>query len=276
MTGMGGARTSAWRRRITAAWMGAALAAAPAAAQTTDSTAQARHIFNRTDVYVLGGLAVTAAAVRPLDTYLTNKLQNPNLQYSPVLGRGAATVRVLAVPGSLIGSAGFYAIGRARHDPAMSDVSLHTFEAVALTGVLTTGIKLVAGRARPYVDTSNPHNFKLMRGRTSDAYQSFPSGHTSTAFAAATALTAEAGEWRPRDRWIVGGVTYTLATLTGISRIYNNYHWASDVMAGAALGTVTGLAVVRYNHIHQDNSLNRKLIPKGNRGIPIVFSIPTR
>ena len=276
MTGIAHRRGSAWLRRAAIAMMAVGMTAAPLAAQATDSTEQTRRIFNRTDLYILGGLAVTAAAVRPLDTYMTNKLQDPRLQYSPVLGRGAATVRVLAVPGSLIGSAGFYGVGRARHDPAMSDVSLHTFEAVALTGVLTTGIKLVAGRARPYVDTSNPHNFKLMRGRTSDAYQSFPSGHTSTAFAAATALTAEAGEWRPKDRWIVGGVTYTLATLTGISRIYNNYHWASDVMAGAALGTVTGLAVVRYNHVHEDNALNRRLIPKGNRGIPIIISIPTR
>jgi membrane-associated phospholipid phosphatase len=90
----------------------------------------------------------------------------------------------------------------------------------------------------------------------------------------ATALTAEAGEWRPRDRWIVGGVTYTLATLTGVSRIYNNMHWASDVMAGAALGTVTGLAVVRYNHIHTGNTIDDKLLPKSNRAIPIIISIP--
>jgi membrane-associated phospholipid phosphatase len=274
MTGIAPKRSSAWLGRAVPALLAITLAAPHAAAQAPDSAAHERHVFNRTDLYVLGGLAVTAAAVRPLDTYMTNKLQDPRLQYSPLLGRGAATVRVLAVPGSLIGSAAFYGVGRARRDPAMSDVSLHTFEAVAATGVLTTAIKLVAGRARPYVDTSNPHNFGFMRGRTSDAYQSFPSGHTSTAFAAATALTAEAGEWRPRDRWIVGGVTYTLATLTGISRIYNNYHWASDVMAGAALGTVTGLAVVRYNHIHENNAVDRRLIPKGGVGIPIIVSFP--
>lgn len=61
---------------------------------------------------------------------------------------------------------------------------------------------------------------------------SFPSGHTMTAFTGAQILYHEYGEEYP---WIaVGG--YTLATLTGIGRIYNNYHWLHDVIAGAGLG----------------------------------------
>lgn len=279
---IGSAGVGAARRHVRA-WVagmaGAVVLAAgavPAAAQDNDTT-RFKHVFAPTDAYLLGGFALATVAARPLDTWATKRLQSPTLQNSPILGRGATTVRILAVPGSLIGTAAFYGLGRARHDDAMSDVSLHTFEAVAVTGVVTTALKMTAGRARPYVDTSNPHSFKLLRGLQSDAYQSFPSGHTSTAFAAATALTAEASEWRPKDRWIVAGVTYTLATLTGVSRVYNNYHWASDVLGGAAVGTITGLAVVRYNHIHRDNAVNRNLIPnRGRSGIPIVFSIPTR
>ena len=241
-----------------------------AAADTSGS----RRLFSRNDVIILGGLAGATVLARPLDTYLTRRLQSPNLQYNPILGRGATTVRLLAVPGSLIGGAAFYALGRARHDPGMSDAMLHSLEAVVVTDVVTTGIKWTAGRARPYVDTNNPHNFMLFRGLKSDAYQSFPSGHTSTAFAMATALTAEASYWRPGQKWLVGGVTYSLATLTGISRIYNNMHWSSDVVGGAAIGTITALAVVRYNHHHPETTLNRKLVPKKGIGIPIVFAIP--
>jgi membrane-associated phospholipid phosphatase len=246
-------------------------------AQTgSDSTTSKAHVFSRTDVYVLSGFAVALVAARPLDTYLTRKAQQPALQYSPILGHSATVVRLLAVPGSLIGGSAFYLLGRVRHDRAMSDAMLHSMEAVVVTDVVTSGVKLVAGRARPYVDTNNPHNFKLFRGFQSDAYQSFPSGHSSTAFAMAAALTAEAGVWHPHQQKLVGGVTYTLATLTGISRIYNNMHWSSDVVGGAALGTLTGLAVVHYNHIHENNLLNRHLLPKGSRGpaIPIVISIP--
>lgn len=64
------------------------------------------------------------------------------------------------------------------------------------------------------------------------SFTSFPSGHTATAFAAAEWLRAE--YWQ-RSPWI-GIVGYAAATTTGILRVYNNKHWVSDVVAGAAIG----------------------------------------
>jgi membrane-associated phospholipid phosphatase len=58
--------------------------------------------------------------------------------------------------------------------------------------------------------------------------------------------------------------------------MYNNQHWASDVIAGAAIGTLTGIKVFRYQHSHPDNWLDRKLLRAGisvsNTGmlVPIV------
>ena len=61
---------------------------------------------------------------------------------------------------------------------------------------------------------------------------SFPSGHTATAFMTATMLHKEYGH---RSPWYsIGG--YTLATLTGVTRQLNNRHWMSDVMVGAGIG----------------------------------------
>ena len=61
---------------------------------------------------------------------------------------------------------------------------------------------------------------------------SFPSGHTATAFMSATMLYKEYG-WR--SPWFgIGG--YTLAAATGVSRILNNKHWMTDIAAGAAIG----------------------------------------
>ena len=78
------------------------------------------------------------------------------------------------------------------------------------------GIKYSVGRLRP--DGSR--------------YNSFPSGHTATAFMAATMLHQEYG-WR--SPWFsIGG--YTAAAITGVSRICNNRHWLSDVVAGAGIG----------------------------------------
>lgn len=64
---------------------------------------------------------------------------------------------------------------------------------------------------------------------------SFPSGHTFTAFVGAEVLRREYGKEYP---WIaVAG--YTVATIVGIMRIYNNRHWAGDVLAGAGLGILS-------------------------------------
>lgn len=61
---------------------------------------------------------------------------------------------------------------------------------------------------------------------------SFPSGHTATAFMAATMLHKEYGH---RSPWYsIGG--YTVATVTGVTRQLNNRHWMSDIMVGAGIG----------------------------------------
>jgi hypothetical protein len=63
------------------------------------------------------------------------------------------------------------------------------------------------------------------------SFNSFPSGHTATAFAAAEWLRTEYS----RSPWI-GAAGYAAATATGILRVYNNRHWVSDVISGAAFG----------------------------------------
>lgn len=91
----------------------------------------------------------------------------------------------------------------------------------AITAGLTEGLKNTWGRTRP-----NDEYF----------HNSFPSGHTFTAFTGATLLHREYGS---KSVWYsIGG--YTLASLVGVSRILNSEHWGSDVLAGAGLGVVSG------------------------------------
>lgn len=69
----------------------------------------------------------------------------------------------------------------------------------------------------------------------SSTKNSFPSGHTFTAFVGAEVLRREYGKEYP---WIaVAG--YAVATLVGVMRVYNNRHWAGDVLAGAGLGILS-------------------------------------
>lgn len=72
---------------------------------------------------------------------------------------------------------------------------------------------------------------------------SFPSGHTTVAFAAATVYALEY-----KDKPWVPVFAYTAASLIGLSRLTENKHWATDVLAGAALGYLTGRQVVNNYH----------------------------
>lgn len=66
-------------------------------------------------------------------------------------------------------------------------------------------------------------------------YNSFPSGHTANAFAAAEFLKQEYKDVSP---WY-GYAGYTVAIATGVLRTYNNKHWVSDVVAGAGFGILS-------------------------------------
>lgn len=89
---------------------------------------------------------------------------------------------------------------------------------VILTQLVVIALKLTTGVLRP--DETN--------------YFSFPSGHTTAAFMAATLLYKEYGF---KGYW-VGLVAYAAAIVTGFTRILNNRHWLFDVIVGAALGIV--------------------------------------
>ena len=82
------------------------------------------------------------------------------------------------------------------------------------------GIKYTASELRPDGSTRN----------------SWPSGHTATAFVGATILHKEYG--LTRSPWYsIGG--YTVATATGVMRVLNNRHWISDVLSGAGIGILS-------------------------------------
>jgi membrane-associated phospholipid phosphatase len=163
----------------------------------------------------------------------------------------------------MIAGTTMYLTGLATEDRRLEDLGLHSVESIVLSYVITGAVKTVAGRARPFMSKDNARNFKLFRGLRDDDYRSFPSGHATAAFALASVVSAETSHWWPETRWIIGPAMYGAATLTAVSRIYNNQHWASDVLAGAAVGTLTGIKVFRYQHSHPDNWLDKKFLRAG-------------
>jgi membrane-associated phospholipid phosphatase len=112
-----------------------------------------------------------------------------------------------------------YAVGRASGNAKIAILGADLARAQIVSQATTQGIKYVAGRTRP--DGTD---------------RSFPSGHTSSAFATATVLQRHYG-------WKVGIPAYALASYVGASRLNANKHYLSDVAFGAALGIIAGRTV---------------------------------
>ena len=245
-------------------------------AQVQDTIFHKTTLLTGKDALLLGAFTLGTVLVAPIDMQIANRLQDPGTQENRFLGRSATGFRLLADPGSFVTAAGIYVVGRIDGQRRVQALGLHSLESILLADVLGGGIKLVAGRQRPFVDVKNPYSFQLWRGFQGDRYRSFPSGHTITAFAFASTVTRETQFWSPHVGFYVGTVFYGGAALVGLSRIYNNQHWASDVVAGAAIGTIVGLKVVKYTHSHPGNHYDQLLI-KGKRSQiqfnPTLFAI---
>jgi membrane-associated phospholipid phosphatase len=115
--------------------------------------------------------------------------------------------------------------GRFTRHPGLAAAAERIGLSIAVAGVVALALKEVVGRARPIERPGDPDDTRAFSGR-----ESFPSGHTTVAFAFASALDAEA-----RSRW-APWVAYPVAAAVGWSRVRDREHWPSDVVAGAALG----------------------------------------
>ena len=111
-------------------------------------------------------------------------------------------------------------------------------EALILADASTFIIKTSSGRGRPAV-TSAKGDFKPFGFR--NEYDSLPSMHTSSSFALASVLAATS------DSIAMKATYYSAAAFVGFSRMYQNKHWASDVLLGAVIGELCGRVVTSYH-----------------------------
>lgn len=115
-------------------------------------------------------------------------------------------------------------------------------ETLLLANGIKEWTKLLVYRARPYMYFDGYPQDKLEDG---DWNCSFPSGHTTMAFAGAAFTTMVYCQCYPDSKWTyaVAGVSFGLAALTGALRMASGNHFFTDVLAGAVLGTACGFAV---------------------------------
>jgi membrane-associated phospholipid phosphatase len=216
-----------------------------------DSAKTPAALFTKKDYMIGGAFVVGTFAMFPFDERLAKHLTNPGAQANKFFKNASTGVEWIASPGAYVIGGTLFAVGRIGHFDRVADLGWHGTEAVFVADVVTYALKGLAGRARPFAagDTL-PNDFKFARGFGNGDRQSFPSGHATSAFAAAAAVTAETGTWWPKSTWVIGPLMYGGATMVGLSRMYHNKHWASDVVLGAAIGTFSGQKIVQYSHAH--------------------------
>ncbi len=123
-------------------------------------------------------------------------------------------------------------------DRKITSLGVYIYEGFLISGLYVTFVKFIFGRARPYTD-DNQYTFNPFSSKT--AYTSFYSGHTTEAFAFSAIISSYF------KNKIISIISYSIAALTGIERIYSNKHWSSDVFLGAVTGLIIGETIIDDN-----------------------------
>jgi hypothetical protein len=176
-----------------------------------------------------------------------------------------------------LGAFGLY--GFVFKNEKMKTTTLLASQAYITGAAVQAVVKSITGRERPY--TTNPDSIQASPSFHGPTYKgvkdinnrplhsSFPSGHTTVAFAAATVFAIEY-----KNRPWIPVFAYSAATLIGLSRITENKHWASDVLVGAALGYLTGRQV--SNNFHRYATIRNNAKPKkGSVSLNLQYSYGT-
>jgi membrane-associated phospholipid phosphatase len=179
-----------------------------------------KHVPTRQNLYIAaigGGLA---AGAHPFDQTFNVRLRS---HYDTVNDVFAAGKYIGNTPEQVAFSIGTYAVGRLRAQPKVAHLGMDLLQAQIITEILVEPLKFITHRERP--DLSD--------------HQAFPSGHAAVTFATATVIERHLG-------WKKSVLGYAIASYVAASRLHDNRHYLSDVIFGAAVGSIAGRAVVHH------------------------------
>jgi len=217
----------------------------------------------KTVIYATGYVGVTLLCYRYLDTDIKDLAQaNQNETVTSIaktfeqLGTGTSNIIITAATG---------ATSLITKNKKLQKTTILLIGGHVINDIVTNQLKITFQRHRP--NTGDPYNTFDWRGGPKENL-SFVSAHTSNAFTTATAFATcfKDTKWVPI-------VAYSAASLVGLCRIYNNAHWASDVLGGAAIGFgsvkamngIYALAKKRFSFIPQ--------VDNGHYGFTVLYCL---
>jgi membrane-associated phospholipid phosphatase len=203
-----------------------------------------KHLPRRNSLYWLAAGTAMTAAIHPADDYINEHLA------------GSDFADAFFAPGKYIGSfpvmlgASFttYLVGRQRHIGWVQHLGMDLIEATLLSEGITQGLKVAIRRERP-----------LRADGTRASGYSFPSGHAAVTFATATVFQQHFG-------WKAAVPTYLVASYVAMSRLHDERHFASDVVAGATEGIIIGRSVT----FHGRHYFASPMLVPGGFGINVM------
>jgi PAP2 superfamily len=203
---------------------------------------------------------LTAGAVLGTAALLDKRESDVAADRQLTLDKVATKLEPFGAGYSLATLAGFYGAGKLLDSPRAVAVGEDGLAASIIAGgIISPLLKLAVGRVRPR-NTANKAEFHPFSRN-----HSFPSGHATQAFTVATVISAHYP-----SPWVSAGA-YTVASFVGYARHEHNAHWASDVVAGAALGVAVGRTVVKLND--ENRGVHLSVVP-GENGPMVAFVIP--
>jgi membrane-associated phospholipid phosphatase len=253
--------------------LAATIGAAPSLpAQAPQPRSPDARLFTQRDAVAAGIATAATLVLAAFDRSIAQNVADPQgrVQRSRFLGARAEDFNHLNEQSLTLGGLALYGIGRLSHAPTLADISFHMAEAVVAASVVSQVIRLPLGRERPIVPSNGgrgPFVFRPFRGWNNRDYRAFPSIHSASGFAAAAVVSGEVAQRWPDARWYVSPLLYGLAATPGLSRMYMNQHWATDVLMGAFIGVVAGQKVVRFNHTTSPRNKVNRFFLGNNAGV---------
>ena len=188
-----------------------------------------------------GGVVVTTAVLMTQDMNINNfflrnhtdGMDKFSVNFLEPWGSGKYSMGSMAI---------LYASGLIFKNQRSKKVAMQAAKGYLISGIYVQIPKYTINRKRPYHEEP-PNPFKFIGPTGGNYYKSMPSGHTTSIFTVATIVASEYN-----DKLWVQILAYTIASMSALSRTYDNVHWGSDIFVGAAFGFAMGKLMVKSNN----------------------------